>query len=191
MKNKIHIGFISVLTLAFWVAQLSAAPASGPKPGLRVVDPPGTWQEVLLGGRPGAAGNEISAGNAYYEFKGATLENVTPSTDPNWDWVTIYRGGTLTLKNIPGAPWYTKRDPQGTEYVFTDIKVVNYTRSTRYTDGQLDFALTGYMADGGAIFFGAYSGVPHITTTETKPTPIAIVSATLDLAAVKAPPPSK
>lgn len=81
---------------------------------------------------------------------------------PEWDWLTIYEGGKLTLANVPDAPWFNSKDPHAA-FVFTDVVVLNRTRSTRYINtepGRLDFELSG-VSDG-VVFMGSYLGIPAV-----------------------------
>jgi hypothetical protein len=165
------------LAAAFWLQAQAAPGDTGPKPGTHKVKPPGTWAEALAGGGPGAVGNEITANGNYYKFAGAKLVYVQASGDPAWDWVTIYDGGTLTLFNQPGAPWYNKKDPDP-NFLYSGVSVLNFTRSTRYaTTGdpnRLDFQLTGFGDD--VVFEGTYSGTPKQVD--------AVVSGVLDTAKI-------
>jgi hypothetical protein len=168
---------VSALIMAFWMQ--AQAGQSRPAAYSYHVVPPGTWQELFVidsdgQSGPGRPGNEISAFgpdqatlSGYYTFEGATLLSVTkgvPDTRhpvASWDYVTTYTGGTLTLTNVPGAPWYNKRDPSLT-FVYPNIIVTNLTRSSRYAgtldEGRIDFDLTGIGEN--VIIHATFSGYP-------------------------------
>lgn len=158
------------LAIAAWAGAGMAAPPETPKPGLKVVDPPGQWAEFLYGGGEGAAGNVIAAwaeidGSTAYEFT-AVLQDVVPAEDPNWQWKTTYVSGTLTLYNLPGTPWYNKKAGVG-PYVYGNITVENFTWKD---DTQIEFALVGWYQGQAIIMGGAtsplqigdFAGVPGI-----------------------------
>jgi hypothetical protein len=155
----------STLVLSLSAAALLCAftlPAAV-SPGTYTLDPPGTWAELLQGGQNGKVGNEIMAEGDSYRFEGATIANVEPSADPAWDWVTVYEGGVLTLANAEGAPWYGPCGPQAPMSVAFESVTVK-TRSTRFTDGTLEFELTGHAQ--GVSILATYSGKPTITPTD-------------------------
>jgi hypothetical protein len=107
--------------------------------------PAGSWSEFLQGGQPGQTGNEINAQGPNYLFAGAKITSVTNDATGEWDWLTKYEGGKLTLTNAPGAPWFAPCDNATTfEMDFPTVWVK--TRSTRYATtnaGYLEFVLTG------------------------------------------------
>jgi hypothetical protein len=157
--------FVCALAAAFWLQTQAIADETGPKPGTHHVKPPGVWQEELINGLPGQNGNEISATDGtYYEFTDAKIIGVKSLPEGSeWDFLTIYWGGKLVLKNVPGAPWYNKKDP-ALEFVYNDVWVINMTRSwpTYGLTGQLDFQLTGF--GDGIVIEGTYSGVPKLVS---------------------------
>jgi hypothetical protein len=153
--------FVSSL-IASALVSASAAQA-GPTAGIYNVDPPGTWAELLLGGQAGQVGNEITAENEHYKFEGATIAKVEASTDPAWDWVTVYEGGVLTLANVRGAPWFSPCSPSEPMVIPYESVTVK-TRSTRFTDGTLEFELSGRAH--GVSIHATYSGKPTITPVE-------------------------
>jgi hypothetical protein len=157
ITTKLLASAACALAAAFWM-QAQAGP--GPQPGKYNLAQPGQWQEVLLGGSDAALGNTISATDGlYYKFEGATKTFVTTlPTGSEWMYFSIYEGGTLTLNNVKGAPWYKKNVPEGTEFVFNNVVVYNLTR--HYSTGLLEFDLTGYA--GGWMIHGTYSGSPTI-----------------------------
>jgi hypothetical protein len=164
MNTKSLISLVIALATVACVVPANAAPPQKVKPGLRVVDPPGSWTETW-NPTEGSAGSVITAGNEFYSFT-ATSEGGKPSSDPNWQYETIYSGGTLILKNIPGAPWYNKQDTQ-TEHTYTGLTVVNFTRRD-LASMTMEFSLAGGTADGRVMIFGTYSGPITLTGTGIK-----------------------
>jgi hypothetical protein len=84
----------------------------------------GEWQEELPGCQEGQVGNVISAGSENaYEFGSAKLEEVTlvKDTEKFTQYRTLYLGGTLTLFNKEGLPWYNGEDSD-TEMFVADVE---------------------------------------------------------------------
>jgi hypothetical protein len=162
--KKILITLLVSLSLVAWGLQASAAPPETPKPGLKVVEPPGSWNELLPGGQEGQPGNIINASlflnndpmDPAYTFT-AVLQTVESANDPYWIFKTTYINGTLKIWNKPGTPWYNKKAPVG-PYQYGNITVVNLTWKDA---GDIEFLLVGYY-QGQVIITGGYSGVLNI-----------------------------
>jgi hypothetical protein len=95
----------------------------------------GEWQEELPSCQEGQPGNIISAWSENaYEFDEAKLEKVTlvKDTEKFTQYKTLYVGGTLTLLNIDGLPWYNQDDP-GTEFIADVEKAIVTT--WKFKDG--------------------------------------------------------
>ena len=153
MKTKSLLSLVIALATVACVVPANAAPRQTVKPGLRPVNPPGSWQEIWYS-TEGSAGSVITAGNEFYSFT-AISEGGKPSSDPNWQYETIYSQGTLILKNIPGAPWYNKQDTTHDEYAYDNLTVVNFTRRDLVA-GTMEFRLAGGNED--VMICGTYSG---------------------------------
>jgi hypothetical protein len=162
MKNKTQlvVSLVAALATVACVVPAYAAPPQTVKPGLRHVNPPGSWQETW-NPTEGSAGSVITAGNEFYSFT-AISEGGNLSSDPNWQYETIYSDGVLVLKNVPGAPWYNKKDTTHTEYRYEGMTVVNFTRRDLDTM-TMEFSLTAVGTDGTPMIQGTYSG-PIILT---------------------------
>jgi hypothetical protein len=153
------------LLLTYGIAVFACLAARAlPTAGTYSVTPPGVWQEWLQNGQPGTPGNEIGASSPFYSFSGATIAQVEPDATQQWDWITVYTGGELVLKNVARAPWAALCDP-AEEFTFQFDQVVVKTRSTRFIgtpdQGKLEFELSG--RSGGVAVWASYSGVPTAT----------------------------
>ena len=64
------------------------------------------WKEMFKGGGPRQPGNTLTAVGEGFIFKHAVLEAVGASTDPDYEYATIYTGGVLHLNS--SGPWLNK-----------------------------------------------------------------------------------
>jgi hypothetical protein len=64
------------------------------------------WKEMFKGGGPGQPGNTLTAVGEGFIFKHAVLEAVGASTDPAYEYTTMYTGGVLHLNS--SGPWLNK-----------------------------------------------------------------------------------
>lgn len=123
---------VAVLSVAFGLFAAGASAGPGPTPGTFDLGPgaagAGSWQELLWGGNEGKPGNELEASSDLYEFEGATLELVTAANTPG-EYFTVYKGGELTLYNVPEAPWYNPDKNENKKFkVAFDWVVVHTTK---------------------------------------------------------------
>jgi len=134
MKKGALIGWVFLLSLGFVLSEAQAGPLVNPGSYSTTNGDFTTkfWKEKFIGGGPGQPGNVLMAIGQGFVFQHGTLEEVASSTDPNYDWMTTYRGGTLILNSQ--GPWLEKGI-----LIAKDITAVNYSK---VVDGQLQFYLT-------------------------------------------------
>ncbi len=116
------------------------------------------WKEMFKGGGPGQPGNTLMAVGEGLIFKHAVLESVGVSTDLDYQWITTYVGGMLTLNS--SGPWLNKGKLRDTA-----VLAMNDSKFDEDT-GHLEFHLVfGGQFDDTGYFYRVdawYQGEPRI-----------------------------